>query len=137
MSFDPQTLRGASAGDGRGTGQIDYRLARRHTVSEFRRGRISKRDICDAHPELLRAARNVGRPAAEGCPICEDSELVLVSFVFGRRLPPSGRCVTTTNELTKLSRRADEACCYVVEVCPACAWNHLTRTFPLGGRSRR
>lgn len=114
-------------------GQIDYRLARRHVVDEFHRGRLSRLDVCDAHPELLRAARNVGDPTDQECPICEDATLVLVSFVFGARLPPSGRCVSSRQELAKLARRPTELACYVVEVCPACSWNHLARTFPLGG----
>ena len=44
---------------------------------EFRRGRLSKLDVCDAHPELLRAARNVGEARSEDCPICEDATLTL------------------------------------------------------------
>ena len=36
--------------------------------------------------------------------------------------------------MTRLSRRGEESTCYVVEVCPECAWNHLVRAFPLGGR---
>ena len=52
-------------------GEIDYRLARNMVVSEFRKGRLSRLDVCDAHPELLRAARNVGEPAIQDCPVCE------------------------------------------------------------------
>ena len=118
-------------------GQIDYRLARRHTVAEFRRGRLSRLDVCDAHPELLRAARNVGEQTSRPCPICEETDLVLVSFVFGPRLPASGRCVAGKAELAKLAQRSTEAACYVVEVCPECSWNHLTRTYMLGGRGTR
>ncbi|TML92783.1 MAG: hypothetical protein E6G06_04765 [Actinobacteria bacterium] len=114
---------------------MDYRLARKHVVAEFKRGRLSRLDICDAHPELLRAARNVGEATAETCPICEESQLVLVSFAFGARLPAHGRCVTSRDELTKLARSAPELSCYVVEVCPDCEWNHLARTFLLGRRN--
>ncbi|HVF13484.1 MAG TPA: DUF5318 family protein, partial [Acidimicrobiales bacterium] len=60
MSFRPENIGGA--GSPAVAGQIDYRLVRRHTVDEFHRGRLGRRDICDAHPELLRAARNIGRP---------------------------------------------------------------------------
>ncbi|HVF14813.1 MAG TPA: DUF5318 family protein [Acidimicrobiales bacterium] len=132
MSFRPENIGGA--GSPAVAGQIDYRLVRRHTVDEFRRGRLGRRDICDAHPELLRAARNIGRPSQLECPICEDAALVLVSFAFGLRLPPSGKVVDTHKEMTKLARRREECTCYVVEVCPECAWNHLVRAFPLGGR---
>ena len=56
--------------------------------------------------------------------------MVLVSYVFGPGLPRSGRCVTTVNEMAKLNRRPSDLACYVVEVCPECAWNHLARVLP-------
>jgi len=132
VSFRPEDIGGAGASP---AGLIDYRLVRRNTVDEFRRGRLGRRDICDAHPELMRAARGIGRPSQPlECPICEESALVLVSFAFGANLPAHGRVVDTHKEMTKLSRRREESTCYVVEVCPECAWNHLVRAFPLGGR---
>lgn len=85
--------------------------------------------MCDAHPELVRAARNIGEETEQLCPVCEETNVVFVSYVFGPRMPPQGRCVTTQAELTKLRRGAAELACYVVEVCPACSWNHLARTF--------
>jgi hypothetical protein len=116
-------------------GHVDYRLARNSVVSEFRKGRLSRLDICDAHPELLRAAANVGEESREDCPICEESKVRLVSYVFGSRLPPSGRCVTTKGELARLAQLSGgDLACYVVEVCPNCSWNHLAQTFSLGRR---
>src|SRR5947208_119732 len=132
MSFRPESWRGERPDAG--AGQIDYRLIRRHTVDEFKRGRLSRLDVCDAQPELLRAARNCGRATAEMCPICADDPLVLVTFVFGPRLPAHGRCITTAKELDRLGRRVDTLACYVVEVCRGCCWNHLVRCFPLGDR---
>jgi len=128
VQFRPDTVRGAS---GR-SGTVDFRLARRHLVAEFKRGRLSRIDVCDAHPELLRAAEHLGAPTQQTCPICEERELVHVSYVFGGRLPAHGRCVATLKELNKLSRQYDELACYVVEVCRGCRWNHLERTFQLG-----
>jgi hypothetical protein len=113
-------------------GRVEYRLARNAVVSEFRKGRLSRLDVCDAHPELLRAARNVGRPSGERCPICEEADLVDVTFVFGSRLPSGGRCVSSAAELNRLWRRKDPVVCYVIEVCPECSWNHLTRMYPAG-----
>jgi len=136
VSFRPESLQGVADGARHTPGEIDYRLARKHVVAEFKRGRLSRLDVCDAHPELLRAARNVGETTEETCPICEEAQLVLVSFAFGPRLPAHGRCVTSRDELTKLARRAPELSCYVVEVCPDCEWNHLARTFLLGRRNR-
>lgn len=120
-------FRGAPIG-----GEIDYRLARQHLLSEFRKGRLAQHEICDAHPELLRAAKNVGQVTKEFCPVCEDDNLVLVSYVFGPNLPAFGRCISEKKELVKFSRARDgEYSCYVVEVCPSCRWNHLARTFVL------
>lgn len=114
------------------SGHIDYRLARNAVISEFRKGRLSRLDVCDAHPELLRAAINVGESSREDCPICEADKVRLVSYVFGTRLPPSGKCITSKRELAKLSRTTRDLACYVVEVCPSCSWNHLAQTFAVG-----
>ena len=134
MSLHPQSLRGRQ--QSATSGDVDYRLARNAVVSALRRGRMSRVDVCDAQPELLRAARNVGTSTGEDCPVCEEAKVVLVSFAFGPRLPPSGRCLASDQELAKLSQRASELACYVVEVCTECSWNHLAKMFLVGGRPR-
>jgi len=40
----------------------------------------------------------------------------------------------TATELNRLRRRSEPVLCYDVEVCPQCAWHHLTRKYPAGGR---
>jgi hypothetical protein len=115
-------------------GQVDYRLARQHTIAEYKRGRLGRNDVCDAQRELLRNAAALGRPAGEPCPICEADRLVHVTYVFGPRLPASGRCVASAGELARLARSPASLTAYVVEVCCDCSWNHLARTFLLGGR---
>lgn len=117
---------------------VEYRLVRNALVSDVRKGRLQAVDVCDAHPELLRAARNVGKPTSESCPICEDAHTVQVTYVFGAGLPPGGRCPGSARELSQLRRRPEPVLCYDVEVCPSCAWHHLTRKYPSGGvRARR
>lgn len=133
MGFRPEAIRGAPPS---GPGSIDYRLARQAVISEFKKGRLAQHEVCDAHPELRRAAQHCSEPTSQLCPICEDAQVVLVSYVFGARLPAYGRCITSKVELAKLAKRKDELTCYVVEVCPDCSWNHLARTFPLGGHNR-
>lgn len=128
VSFSQGSLRG---GGSSAPGEIDYRLARQHLISEFRKGRLAQHEVCDAHPELMRAAREVAKPTTEACPICETGNLVLVSYVFGPRLPSHGRCITSAKELKSFAKSKDEFACYVVEVCPSCRWNHLARTFLL------
>lgn len=133
MTFRPQSVRGADT-----PGEIDYRLARQSILSEYRKGRLARHEICDAHPELVRAAREVGEDSSITCPVCEEVPVRLVSYVFGPRLPAFGRCITSRRELQALAAKRGEHACYVVEVCPNCSWNHLARTFllsPAGGEA--
>ena len=61
----------------------------------------------------------------------------LVTYVFGSKLPPSGRCILSPRELAKLDRGRAELAAYVVEVCCTCNWNHLLQSFPVGNRAGR
>jgi hypothetical protein len=106
---------------------------RQSTINEYRRGRLSQEQVCDAHPELIRAAKNVGTQTSAACPICEQEQLRLVTYVFGSRLPAHGRCVSTAKELAALDRRRDELWAYVVEACIGCRWHHLQQVLPVGG----
>lgn len=124
MSFRPAAIQGADAG-----ATVDYRLARQALVNEFRKGRLARHEVCDAHPELVRAAQGYCEPTRIDCPICEEVKVVLVSYVFGPYLPKSGRCIADKKEMTKVTRRKGTYTCYVVEVCPRCSWNHLAQTF--------
>lgn len=126
---------GALRGGGRGV--VDHRLARRHLINEYRRGRLRQDQVCDAHPELIRAARNVGAEGSSLCPICQAVKLKLITYVFGSRLPSHGRCVSTAKELAALNQRSDDLTAYVVEACVACRWHHLLRIIPVGGKRGR
>ena len=113
--------------------EIDYALARRLTVRDFRSGALARVDVCDAHPELLRAARNIGEESDEDCPVCSTPGLRRVRYVYGDTLKAAnGRCVEGTKELARLQRSVDEFACYVVEVCVDCGWNYLIRSSILG-----
>lgn len=114
-------------------GAVSYRLARQGVIDEFRRGRRARHEVCDAQPELRRVADACARPLDEECPICEEPELVVVTFAFGPGLPHSGRCLVTPGDVARLRRRASSVTCYLVEVCRSCGWNHLRASFPLGG----
>lgn len=133
MSFGPTSFRDGATNGAR-AGAIDHRLARLALISEYRKGRLARHQVCDAHPELVRAARQIGEETRTDCPICEEDKLVLVTYVFGPRLPPFGRCITTKAELRQLDRRTDDLSAYVVEVCRTCSWHHLLRVLPVGGR---
>lgn len=127
MGFTVNALRGGTER----RGIVDHRLARRMLINQVRLGRIGREEVCDAHPELIRAAKNVGTETQADCPICEDDKLRIVTYVFGHRLPASGRCVSTAAELRKLGTQPGDATAYVVEACPTCRWHHLLRVWPL------
>ena len=114
-------------------GITDYTLAKRAVIAEFRRGGLTRLDICDAQPELMRAARNIGRSLKRTCPVCTCSTLREVRYVFGDQLKDlSGRVVYPDNWVSELVDSYDEFRCYVVEVCIECSWNHLAACYLLG-----
>jgi Family of unknown function (DUF5318) len=135
MRFLPRAA-GGRGSPFRVAGNVDFRLARNVVISEYRKGHLSRLDVCDAHPELLRAAADAGEDSQEDCPICEDVKLRLVSYVFGHRLPASGRCVASKKELARLATPGKDLACYVIEVCPSCSWNHLAQAFSLSAVQR-
>jgi len=129
MGFTARALRGRTD---RG-GIVDHRLARRMLINQVRLGRIPMHEVCDAHPELVRAATNVGTETTSDCPICEQAKLRIVTYVFGHRLPAHGRCVATAADMRKVQRATSggDATAYVVEACTSCKWHHLLRAFPI------
>ncbi len=136
VTSSPETT--PSLDDLTGRGQVEYRLARDQSVREYRRGRLSRLEVCDAQTELLRVGTNLGRETEIDCPICEQAQLRHVIFAFGPSLPSSGRAIGTTKELRQLARSLrTEVVFYVVEVCLKCRWNHLVRMFSSVAARRR
>lgn len=113
----------------------DYTLAKRALLRQVRTSVVSRLDVCDAHPELLRAAKNVGEGTGASCPLCGRKSLRLVTYVFGDGLKNDSGRVWPRNRVGELLDRTDELACYVVEVCVECCWNHLVRSFLLGRRN--
>jgi len=131
-TYDQHVFRVPPATPGAAAGHVDYRLARASVLADYRGGVLDRSDVCDAHPELVRAAREVGRKAPGECPVCERAKLVHVTYVFGPRLPRHGRCITLRGEMARLAKRPGNHVAYIVEVCQACSWNHLVRRSTLG-----
>lgn len=126
-------------------GSTDYRMAKRALVRQVTDGSVRLADVCDAHPELLRAARNIGTSADRDCPICaladeraevptdEAHTLRLVTYVFGEALRKrSGTVVWNREELDGLAARHRSLTAYTVECCLVCGWNHLVESYPIG-----
>ena len=113
------------------TSEISYELEKRRVLQQYQTGVLSTHDVCDAHPELLRAAHNYSFKQSGDCPICSEITLVTVSYVFGPRLPSHGRCVNSKKDLDRIRKRKGSFTCYEVEVCNSCSCNYLTRAYPL------
>lgn len=105
-------------------GIVDYTLAKRALLREFRTGLTSRLEICDAHPELLRAARYLGTEATRPCPVCDKDELRLLAYVYADGLRNNNGRPYDLHEGLAQAANAGGAC-YVVEVCTGCSWNHL------------
>lgn len=130
-------------------GFTDYRIARRAVVAAVERGATAVSDVCDAHPDLLRAAQHVGAATDRPCPICAladeraevdrdaATDLVEVTYVFGddaRRR--GGRCVWDRDEMEDLAATHRTLRVFVVECCVVCGWNHLVGTYLRGTAHR-
>lgn len=115
---------------------VDYSLARKRVLTEFASGRVGQPDICDAHPELVRAANYSGRPAGTPCPVCAGRELKLVSYAFSEDLKKDNGRLWPESDIAGLLR-LKEPRLYTVEVCCECTWNHLRTQMIYTGRAAR
>jgi hypothetical protein len=126
-------------------GFIDYRIAKRAIVRDVTSGLVPRHDVCDAHPELMRAARATGTVANRDCPICDLADaraavprddaagLRVVTYVFGDDLRrKSGTVVWNAEELAELAAAHRSFTTYSVECCLVCGWNHLVESYLLG-----
>lgn len=107
-------------------GRVDYRMARRATLRDVREGLRSRDDVCDAHPDLLRAGKHIGVEVAKACPLCDERELRHVTYIFPTYGPKARRGQAVPRESVGAQmRRYGDLHVYTVEVCLACRWHHL------------
>ncbi|TVT22738.1 hypothetical protein FNH05_33340 [Amycolatopsis rhizosphaerae] len=121
---------------------VDYALQRRALLADVRAGRLGKKDVCDADPYLLRAAKFHGTASTTPCPVCREEAVTNVSWVFGDELRHISGSARTQDELDRMEQLFGEFTVHVVEVCRKCRWNHLVLSYVLGtgtphGRSKR
>jgi hypothetical protein len=110
-------------------GVVDYTLAKRALLRNVRRGLVSVLDICDAHPELMRAARHVGEETTRSCPVCDRPGLRRLAYVYADELKRDNGRVWAIDQALTLAARCRNGVCYVVEVCTGCSWNYLSEAF--------
>jgi hypothetical protein len=107
-------------------GRVDYRLQRRVALDNLSLASRALEQHCDAHPELLRAAKHLGEPRGEDCPVCDEVELVSLHYVFLQNGPKSqGGRVVEPARLARYAERHGDLFVYEVEVCRGCHWNHM------------
>ena len=116
-------------GRGQRLGVVDYTLAKRALLRDAQRGLLALTDLCDAHPELMRAAKHVGEPTRHDCPVCGREKLVLLAYVFGDDLRQNNGRVWALDTALKITATHPGSSCFVVEVCRGCQWNHLCEAF--------
>lgn len=116
---------------------IDFRMLRRAYVKRVLIGDVPRHDACDASIDLVRAAHHYGVARRTTCPVCAQQQLRNVTYLFGPRLPKSGRCVTSPKVLREMDARPEHYTAYTVEVCLECQWNHVLSASPYGGRRSR
>jgi hypothetical protein len=110
-------------------GVVDYTLAKRALIRSFHRGLTSRLEICDAHPELIRAAKYLGEQATRPCPVCKGDELRLLAYVYADGLRRNNGRAFEVGEGLAIAAGQQGGACYVVEVCTGCCWNHLSEAF--------
>lgn len=117
---------------------VDYGLSRAADIKKLHRGGALTSDYCEADPYLLKAAKFHGESAKGDCPACKSKHLVDLHYVYGDELGPYAGRIRKAEELLPMCSKFGEFRVYVVEVCPDCHWNYLTRAFTLGdGTPRR
>lgn len=122
---------------------VNYALQRRSVLRGLYGGQaFNGFDICDADPYLLRAARFHGVVTQDPCPVCRVTEgaetLTHVTYVYGDQLGHIAGSAIDPARLPDMAHDYGEFRVYVVEVCPACHWNHLVMSYVLGdGRPRK
>ena len=112
--------------------RTDYRLRRRAALRAVHDGQRSREDVCDAHPDLIRAGTHIGVLAGETCPMCDEPGLRIVDYAYprlshGRRLGGAVR----RDDLPRRVARYGELDVFEVEVCVNCGWHHLLVSYVL------
>lgn len=111
---------------------VDYALQRRARLTELASGRVPRVELCDADPYLQSAARHYGALTSHHCPVCSKARLTHVHYVYGDALGRIAGQAKSIAELRGMDAAFEAFRVYLVEVCAACGWNQLVRSFVLG-----
>lgn len=118
---------------------VSYALQRRSTLEALRRRTrtLTPIEACDADPMLIRAAMHHGELSGKDCPICDNTRMVTLRYVFGAQLGQYSGRIKSTAELEEMAHEYGEFKVVVVEVCTECRWNHMIESYLLGDGVKR
>jgi hypothetical protein len=137
---------------------VDYALVRQATLHDLRSGYVTTTDVCDPHPDLIRAALHHGEPSTRSCPVCRRGDgglrsadrldprlginggpglpgaggLVFLRYVYGEELGQYSGRIRDQQEIVEIAASSGDVKVYVVEVCISCGWNHLVASYVVG-----
>ena len=111
---------------------VDHTFSRRAAIDEWHRTGGIGSDACDAHPDLVRAARWHGEATDRDCPICADERVVELTYVYGKELGAFSGRLHPRHEVRALAMEHGVLRVFVVEVCRACHWNHIVTSYVVG-----
>lgn len=115
---------------------VDHALARRALLRSLYGGGLftttSSYDVCDAGVFLKRAAEAYGVHTERTCPVCRKERLWEVAWVYGDDIGACSGTARSAPQLEALARAHPDFAVHEVEVCRACGWNHLVRSYRTG-----
>ena len=107
-------------------GEVSHEWQRRTALREYRAGRMSREQICDADFLLRAAAEHHGSPAARPCPVCE-AKMREVKWIYGDNLGRRSGTARNDAEIDRIVHEVGPTTVHVVEVCSTCRWNYLLK----------
>lgn len=103
---------------------VSHEWERRAVLREFRAGKKSREEVCDADFLLRAAAEHHGVDSGRPCPICGGTMRDIL-WVYGENLGRHAGSARSETEIAELVHETGPFTVHKVEVCPDCRWNHL------------
>lgn len=107
---------------------VSHEWERAVHIRDFRAGKLSREQVCDADFLLQAAARHHGTDMDRPCPVCE-SPMRLTRWVYGEELGRRSGSARSEKEIREIAAEGVKFTIHHVEVCLNCRWNHLLSAF--------
>lgn len=103
---------------------VSHEWERAAHLRDFRAGRLSRAQVCDADFLLRAAAEHHGVDSPRPCPVC-DGPLRLTRWIYGDNLGRRSGSARSEQEIADIASEGLQFTVHRVEVCLKCHWNHL------------